>query len=336
VAGTTYSKFFWQDWAGDDLLALCSMPARGTWIGLLAVAARSGAPGHVLLDGKKPTLTDLRQVLRCPEGFTDAELQVLIDELISRGVCSLTREGVIVSRRMVRDNQKRLAKSKGGKKSAEVRAGKIGENPISSNRGAEVPSTINHQPSTINHQKPGAGGKEDFGWVTKVSSALGRDLTAQDPGRAIRFMASWAPLREQGVDLDLDLIPVIEQAKAGGRVPGDLGSLKYFEKRAIEHKLARLALAGAKAAKAEILASPEARADWKRALDWFVADGFWDRDRRGANPCEENCQAPADLLADAAKLWGQQGHKPLKSYGDRPKPFWGGNVVPLRAAPTGG
>jgi len=51
VCRDVWTKFFWSDWRGDEALALCSFAARGVWMELLALMARSERPGYLLING---------------------------------------------------------------------------------------------------------------------------------------------------------------------------------------------------------------------------------------------------------------------------------------------
>jgi hypothetical protein len=100
-SGHRWSKFWWQDWLADPALRMCSLEARGMWIDLLCLMHQSERSGYLQIDGKPiPHRTiallcavDVRLVRR-----TTAEL-------IATGVASLTPDGILYSRRMVRDSE---------------------------------------------------------------------------------------------------------------------------------------------------------------------------------------------------------------------------------------
>ncbi len=95
-----WSKFFWSDWRGDERLGLCSYAARGLWMECLAImAANHERPGYLQIAGAKPNIKELATVTR---GHLSPAKKALA-ELIRRGVCSQASDGVIYSRRMVRD-----------------------------------------------------------------------------------------------------------------------------------------------------------------------------------------------------------------------------------------
>lgn len=92
-------KFFPADWQGDELLAVCSYAARGFLVELMCLMDRATPRGYVLLNGQPPTEAQLGRLTRGDA----AEAVALRGELLASGVLSQTAEGVLYSRRMVRD-----------------------------------------------------------------------------------------------------------------------------------------------------------------------------------------------------------------------------------------
>jgi hypothetical protein len=92
-------KFFPSDWQGDELLAMCSLGARGLLVGFLCLMHRAIPYGYLLVNGKQPTDAELARMVRAS---SLGELKRLRDELIERGVLSRAPDGAIFSRRMVR------------------------------------------------------------------------------------------------------------------------------------------------------------------------------------------------------------------------------------------
>ncbi len=93
-------KWWPTAWRGETSLKMVSRAARSLWVDLLGLMHESPLIGYLYLsNGKPPTVEDLCRVL----GDTPAELRTLLDELKAAGVCSETDEGVIYSRKMVRD-----------------------------------------------------------------------------------------------------------------------------------------------------------------------------------------------------------------------------------------
>ncbi len=95
-------KFYPRDWRADPRLRMCSLAARGLWAELLGYMHEAEPYGHLLVDGKKPEHGDLAALVGRPL----TETRKAMTELGERGVYSTTADGVIYSRRMVRDNER--------------------------------------------------------------------------------------------------------------------------------------------------------------------------------------------------------------------------------------
>ncbi len=110
-----WMKFYPRDWISDIDLRRCSIAARGLWIDLICYMSQGQQFGR-LIDGAgvKPSVKQLAEDAR----ISEAECSALLAELKSRNVFSEDLDGVIYSRRMVRDaeNSKRNAENgaKGG------------------------------------------------------------------------------------------------------------------------------------------------------------------------------------------------------------------------------
>jgi hypothetical protein len=99
---------------------MCSLAARGLWADMLALMHEATPYGHLLINGKAPDAKQLAALV----GARPGEVQFCLNELDGAGVFSRTAEGVVYSRRMVRDRerstegreavQRRWAKAKKG------------------------------------------------------------------------------------------------------------------------------------------------------------------------------------------------------------------------------
>jgi hypothetical protein len=116
VTASSSSRFYWSDWRGDPKLRMCSLAARGLWIEMLAFMAESEPRGHLLINGLSPSLSTLSKLLNTHH----KTLKALLNELESHGVFSRRDNGVIYSRRMVRDEEKAAERR---------RCGALGGNP---------------------------------------------------------------------------------------------------------------------------------------------------------------------------------------------------------------
>ena len=142
-------KWYPSDWRAEPRLRLCTRAARCLWLDMLGLMHESTLIGYLLVNGKKPTPQQLAQIL----GDDIQDLSRWLDELNAAGVYSETDDGIVYSRRMVRDNER----AEKGRKDVEKRWGpkrKVKENTDSyPNR---VPTD---DPIT---QRPEARGQKDL------------------------------------------------------------------------------------------------------------------------------------------------------------------------------
>ena len=94
-------KFFPNDWLSDPTLRICTPAARGLWIDCVALMHQADPYGHLLVNGKPPSERQLAVLT----ALTIDEVQTLLAELETAGVYSRTEDGIIYSRRMVRDHR---------------------------------------------------------------------------------------------------------------------------------------------------------------------------------------------------------------------------------------
>lgn len=111
-------QFYPADWRKDMALQSCSVAARGLWVDLLCIAHECEPYGHLTVNGKPMTAAQIAR----HTGLTEREAVKLLAELAEAGVSSTTDEGVIYSRRMVRDEDLRNRRAEGGKAGSEYGA----------------------------------------------------------------------------------------------------------------------------------------------------------------------------------------------------------------------
>ncbi|MFA6134710.1 MAG: hypothetical protein WC869_11910 [Phycisphaerae bacterium] len=92
-------KWYPADWRSDPSLRMCGFAARGLWADLLALMHEAEPYGCLLVNGKPPSPAQLAAML----GGTARQVETLMAELEAAGVFSRDDEGVVYSRRMVRD-----------------------------------------------------------------------------------------------------------------------------------------------------------------------------------------------------------------------------------------
>ena len=108
-------QFYPADWRKDLELQSCSIAARGLWHELMCLMHEAEPYGHLTLNGK--AMTEKQAATAC--SVTPRQYRDLFAELQIAGVPGVTDDGVIFSRRMVRDEVVRTARAEGGKAGAE-------------------------------------------------------------------------------------------------------------------------------------------------------------------------------------------------------------------------
>src|ERR1051326_4612614 len=120
------------DWLRDTVAGR-SLGAQGLWWRIMILMHDSHPYGHLVENGK--AMAPERVARRVGAGSLE-EYKTLLQELFDAGVPSVTKEGILYSRRMVRDHAAREARAKMGRLGAKFgkkggRFGKLGGRPIS-------------------------------------------------------------------------------------------------------------------------------------------------------------------------------------------------------------
>jgi hypothetical protein len=92
-------KFFPSDWLSDESLRSCSIGARGLWMDLLAMMAKSNTHGFLLIGGSPASVEQIARII----GEDSQTTRKLLEELEANGVFSRDEKNVVFSRRMRRD-----------------------------------------------------------------------------------------------------------------------------------------------------------------------------------------------------------------------------------------
>jgi hypothetical protein len=90
-----------KHWRDDKPLQSCSLAARGLWTEILMIVHDCTPYGHLVLGGRAPDNAEIARLV----GSTPTEVKRCLAELESKNVFSRTPDGVIYSRRYVRDEK---------------------------------------------------------------------------------------------------------------------------------------------------------------------------------------------------------------------------------------
>jgi hypothetical protein len=112
MSGLLWTKWYFPDWTNDPGLRASSIASRGLWMDMLCIAARHDPPGYVAINGNGLATDTLARMV----GASVPEIEPLLAELERNGVFSRNRNGVIYSRRMVRETKAMKIAKENGKK----------------------------------------------------------------------------------------------------------------------------------------------------------------------------------------------------------------------------
>lgn len=96
-------QFYPGDWQRDAALRMCSLSARGLWWEMICIMHSAEPYGHLVAAGQPITCAELARIV----GESKGDVTKWLAELNRRQVYSVTSEGAIYSRRMVRDEIER-------------------------------------------------------------------------------------------------------------------------------------------------------------------------------------------------------------------------------------
>lgn len=229
TAARPWMKFYPRDWRGDQALRAVSLAARGLWMDCLCLMHEAEPRGHLLLNGKKVEVDALARMV----GASSEEVSALLAELLSAGVFTLARNGVVTSRRMIRDEKAAKEGSKAVRKrweqAADEKAKIADPNRSVHSPPSHIPITqrpearVQKERTPPQQQQPGGesepattgadpagvegsakGGREAIEARLREAAGL-----AGRGGARIRGIEKIEALLAEGFDLERDVLPVI-------------------------------------------------------------------------------------------------------------------------------
>jgi uncharacterized protein YdaU (DUF1376 family) len=147
--------------------------------------------------------------------------------------------------------------------------------------------------------------------VDRLGTALGFDLSTSRGGP--RFIEELVRLEADGFDFELDILATIQERRAAGSVPRDLGSLAYFRKAFEAKRDARKLTAAIAEQRANAPIEQTDESGWSKRLARWLESGWWPP-QYGPRPRSGSCAAPADLVSLAQQRWEEQGGHPRGAF----------------------
>lgn len=215
-------KFYPSDWRADPALRMCSLAARGLWMEMLCVMHEAEPRGFLLVNGRSLSTAHLAALAGC----STREAGRLVDELESAGVFSRDGEGVIFSRRILKD----IARAERDRLN-----GKRGGNP---NIKAGVNPPDKAQKPEARYQRPdntaASSARENFDRIERdLREAAG---CQQSPHPGLMVLAPILGLIDGGADLQDEILPAIR-----AKPKPDASSWAYFVPQIQEFRAKRQA-----------------------------------------------------------------------------------------------
>jgi hypothetical protein len=298
-------KFYPADWRADQALRACSPAARGLWIECMCIMHEAEPYGHLLLNGRPPTETQLATMAAIPLD----QIPSLLDELESAGVFSRTRTRVIYSRRMTRDAKKRVdgknAAETGDKLPNSRRSQTIGNKegnlpPPRVVEGVEIrpPPSLESQSLREKEETPTG--------VSKKARAAPRGERLPDDWKPDESLIAWA--RSEGysdhaIALETEKFRDFWHAKPGaGGLKLDWGMTWRNWLRNSRQPTEKPAVQGQTSGQAELIgfASREAEwATWCSRAKAYRETGTWSQIQWGWPPGDPSCDMPRTIQAYA-------------------------------------
>lgn len=165
--------FYPGDWNSDPQLKLCSLAAQGFWMRLLCVMHTCVPYGHLTFRDNLPASNkETAQVT----GVHTNGVSPLVTELERHGVLSRTPGGVIYSRRMVRDYEKRLINKQNGEKGGnpffKISVNPSVKPPVKAGVKAISIAVSNNNPPVSPPSKPSAKNDTEETWRPSIGMFL--------------------------------------------------------------------------------------------------------------------------------------------------------------------
>jgi hypothetical protein len=179
-------QFYPSDWLRDTALRTCSTGARGLWIDMICFMHEGSPYGHLKVNHKVIHPVNLASMV----GATLSQVEGWLNELQEAGVYDLTNDGVIYSRRMIRDENLRNMRAA---------AGKLGGNPALTKHDKvnhEVESKVKQNPTPSSSSSSSSSINKK---ATIVASPVGVSDSVWQDFKSLR-KAKKAPITQRAID----------------------------------------------------------------------------------------------------------------------------------------
>lgn len=198
-----WMKFYPSDWRADPALRMCEPLSRYVWLEMLGIMHEADPYGHLMVNGIAVTDEALARLIDVPLKAVRSSLK----ELGRNGVYSVTDHGIILSRRMVRDEMKARSNRDNGMR---------GGNPSLRNQGVSQGSVNPSDKGQVKAQIPDTRSQSEKR-ETNVSPKKGTRIADDwEPSEADRQFATDLGMSSQAVQFEADKFKDFWISKSGG------------------------------------------------------------------------------------------------------------------------
>lgn len=238
-------QFYPGDWLRDTALRSVSIAARGLWMDLICLMHDGQPYGHLAVNFNPIPECRLAGMV----GLTVETFRPLLAELMNAGIPGATPDGVLYSRRMVKDERIRAVRSRAGKAGGVVSQQVPRFGKANSEAKAEQSVAAADADSSVVKQEGGAGETRPPDFLTACCVALNTALASRrELGGAFRVVSASSQAdvvtwEADGIPLDLATRVIAERTARFRITPHNRQpvSLKYFDAAVREaHELAQL------------------------------------------------------------------------------------------------
>ena len=299
-----WMKWYPSDWRGDPLVRACTPITRYVWMEMIGLMHEAEPHGHLVLGGRSLDYATLARVIAVDVGVVKGAVK----ELESRGVFSRTDDGVIYSRRMVRDENRRKTAQKNGKSGGNPALKKQELSAVSDKQDDKAQDKT-HIPEARSQSISCARPRVEDQTSPPPAEPLSRNLAAELVA-CLPPMSGWpiattivppagiSRLIAEGCDIDRHVLPAVRQvavrAHAAKRA---IASWAFFEAAIRDAKAADKSLASAPP---PFEAKPIDDDTYRRWLIRWRDRGDWPTgtagDYIGPPPGSPDCRVPQHLI----------------------------------------
>lgn len=281
-----WMKFYPSDWRADPLLRSCDPMSRYLWLEMIGLMHEAEPYGHLVLNGN--AIDD--ETLAALAGMPLKAVRSALRELSRKGVFSLTDDGIIYSRRMVRDEMRATSRRLNGAK---------GGNPTLKNQGVSESSVNQEDNRQVKPQKPEARSqnkppKSPEGFESDFAEFWSSYPKREGGNPRKPALKAYASKRKAGATHDA-IMKALQAFIAAQKSMGKIGTVyipmaaTWLNREEWEQPEEKPAKPTAAETRIEV---------WRGATRMYVNQGIWHLADRSPPPDHHGTLVPAEILRE--------------------------------------